>query len=364
VPDRPGAWLTTVARRRAIDRLRRNAMRADREDLVARLEAREQADEPTSGDDQLALVLTCCHPALAPEARVALTLRSVAGLATPEIARAFLVPEPTMAQRLVRAKRKIRDAGIAFQVPDPQERDERVGSVCAVIYLVFNEGYSASAGDDLLRIDLCEEAIRLAELLEQLVPEDDEVTALTALLQLIHSRRATRLDERGDLVLLDQQDRSRWDHELVARAVARLDAEPPVGPMGPYRAEAEIARRHAVAASYRETDWAGILTIYRALFEAVDSPVVALNAAVALAMVDGPDAGLAAVDRLADEGGLDGYHLLHSARADLLRRLDRPTEAAGAYRRALALVGTSPERRFLERRLAEVAGTVTPVPEG
>jgi len=235
--------------------------------------------------------------------------------------------------------------------------------VLAVVYLVFNEGYSASAGDDLVRIDLCEEAIRLADLLGRLVPDDDEVTALVALMQLIHSRRATRLDQRGDLVLLDQQDRSRWDGELIAAAVDRLDAAPAPTPMGPYRAQAEIARHHAVAVTSADTDWPAILAIYRGLLEAVDSPVVALNAAVALAMVEGAQAGLDAIDRLAGQGGLDDYHLLHSARADLLRRLDRPQEAAASYRRALALAGTSPERRFLERRLAEVAGTVTPVDE-
>jgi RNA polymerase sigma-70 factor (ECF subfamily) len=340
-------------------------MRADREEIVARLEARDrEEDDGTGTDDQLALVLTCCHPALAPEARVALTLRSVAGLSTPEIARAFLVPEPTMAQRLVRAKRKIRAAGIAFRLPDPSEMPERLESVCTVVYLVFNEGYSASAGDDLLRGDLCDEAIRLGRMLEQLVPDEAEVVGLTALMLLAHARRAARLDERGDLVLLDQQDRTRWDRDLIDAAIARLDARPMPAEMGPYRAQAEIARCHAVAPSSDETDWVSILAIYRALGEAVDSPVVALNAAVALAMVEGPEAGLWAIDRLAASGGLDDYHLLHSARADLLRRLDRRPEAATAYRRALALVGTSPERRFLERRLADVAGTVTPAEPG
>ena len=361
IPDRPGAWLTTVARRRAIDRLRRNAMRSDREEVVARLEAREASEVPTTQDDQLALILTCCHPALAPEARIALTLRSVAGLSTPEIARAFLVPEATMAQRLVRAKRKIRDAGIGFRVPRAAEMADRLESVCAVVYLVFNEGYSASSGDQLLRTDLCDEAIRLGQLLEKLLPGEAEVVGLTALMQLTHSRRATRLDDRGELVLLDQQDRSRWDHDLIAAAVARLDGTPPDDTIGPYRAQAEIARCHAVAASPAETDWTAIVERYRALLGAVDSPVVALNAAVAKSMVEGPGAGLAAIDALAATGDLDEYHLLHSARADLLRRLDRPVEAAAAYRRALALVGTSPERRFLERRLAEVAGTVTPI---
>jgi len=365
VPDRPGAWLTTVARRRAIDRVRGDARRGDREQVLARLEARGGFPTPSAGDDQLALVMTCCHPALAPEARVALTLRSVGGLATPEIARAFLVPEPTMAQRLVRAKRKIRTAGIAFEVPSGPALDERIDSVLAVVYLIFNEGYSASTGDELIRQDLCAEAIRLGRLLERMLPDDGEVAGLTALMELTHARRATRVDAKGDVVLLDQQDRTRWDRDLIGQAVERLDRrgaaqQETAEAMGPYQAQAEIARVHAVAPTSDATDWPRILTIYRAIQGSVRSPVVDLNAAVARAMVDGPAAGLAEMDALGATGDLDDYHLLHSARAELLRRLGRDDEAASAYRRALALVGTSPERRFLERRLAEVAGTIVP----
>ena len=247
-------------------------------------------------------------------------------------------------------------------MPSNPELGPRVSSVLAVVYLVFNEGYSASAGHDLLRVDLCDEAIRLARLLGPMLPDDPEVAGLTALMELTHARRATRVDRHGDLVLLDAQDRSRWDHDLIATAATRLDARAEHA-LGPYRAQAEIARIHAVAPTATATDWPRILTIYRGLQASTASPVVDLNAAVARAMVDGPAAGLAEMDQLAADGELDGYHLLHSARADLLRRLGRHRDAASAYRRALALVSTSPERRFLERRLAAVAGTIV-APEG
>ncbi len=358
VPDRPGAWLTTVARRRAIDRVRADARRGDREHVVSQLESRSVGDVSATADEELALIMTCCHPALAREVRIALTLRSVGGLATAEIARAFLVSEATMAQRLVRAKRKIRVAGIAFTVPTGTDLDDRIGSVLAVVYLIFNEGYSASAGDELIRVDLCDEAIRLGRLLGRVLPGHPEVVGLIALMELTHARRAARVDATGDLVLLDHQDRSQWDRTLIDVAVARLDECDPQAALGPYRAQAEIGRVHASAPTAADTDWPQILEIYGSLRASVDSPIVDLNAAVARAMVDGPAAGLAEMDVLADAGGLDDYHLLHSARADLLRRLDRPDEAASAYRRALALVGTSPERRFLERRLAAVAGTI------
>lgn len=353
LPDEPRAWLMTVARRRAIDFIRKSVRHRD---LLAALPEAERlaglagaaAEQP---DDRLALFFTCCHPALAQEAQVALTLRTLGGVTTEEIARAFLVPAPTMAQRLVRAQSKIREARIPYRVPEREEWAERLDAVMTVLYLIFNEGYAPTAGRSLVRAELCEDAIRLARLIVTLV-DDGEPRGLLALMLLHHARRHARSDAAGDLILLEDQDRALWDRALIEEGLPLVEEALRRGP-GPYGIQAAIAALHARAARAEDTDWPQIGALYRELLHRAGSPVIALNHAAAVAMVKGPETGLAFMAPLATE--LDGYHLFHAARADLHRRAGARAEAAAAYRRALELVRSEPERRFLERRLAELA---------
>jgi RNA polymerase sigma-70 factor (ECF subfamily) len=360
VPRRPGAWLTTAARNRAIDVLRRRTVGAAKLREVAALSLDAEL-APSGGtdhsgvpDDRLRLMFTCCHPALTLEARVALTLRTLAGLTTAEIARAFLASEPTMAKRLVRAKQKISSAGIPYRVPPAHLLPERLPGVLGVLYLLFNEGYAASSGEDLIRFGLSAEAIRLGRVLTRLMPSEPEASGLLALMLLHDARRAARLDADGDLVSLEDQDRSLWDAASISEGVAVLEDALGRGRPGPYQVQAAIAACHVTAARAADTDWPQIAGLYGQLARFLPTPVVELNRAVAVAMAFGPEEGLRLVTGLEEAGQLAGYHLLAATKADLLRRLGRAAEAAACYREAMELASTDAERRFLRRRLAEV----------